>query len=63
MLVKMGIVMRTVIGLLLGIAFIIAGKLYKKNKKVSKILVVVGMVLIVLSAVMFLLIFILVGNM
>ena len=59
----MGIMMRIGIASLLGIALIIAGKIYTENKKVSKILVVVGMVLIVLSAVMFLLIFILVGNM
>lgn len=59
----MGIMLRTTIGMLLGITLIIIGKLYKKNKKISKILFIVGMVLIVLSVAIFLLIFFLIGNM
>jgi len=63
MLEIMGIMLRTTIGMLLGITLIIIGKLYKKNKKISKILFIVGMVLIVLSVAIFLLIFFLIGNM
>ena len=59
----MGIMMRTAIGLLLGILLIIIGALYKKNKKLGRVLLVLGIVLSVCAIILFVFIFFLIGNM